>query len=189
VSRAVFLLVWGAALAHPGAALQVEGDPSAVPIGAPAQDALQPVDTSAAQLLRTGQVHPEARSAIDRLRSPYCPGLMLEVCTSSGAAELRDSIDAMARAGLPADSIVELVIADYGEEWRAVPLREGTGWWAWLMPPIALLLGLAVVAVVLVRRRRVAMAVEEPRVALGAEEEEKVRQALADLDESEHPEW
>lgn len=151
--------------------------------------AQEAVDTATAQLLRIGQVHPEARRAIAEIRSPYCPGLMLEVCTSSGAATLRDSIDAMARAGLPADSIVELVIAEYGEEWRAVPLREGFGWWAWLMPPIALAAGLVLVAVVLARRRRGAAGAIPATTEPGAADQDKLRRALADLDESEHPEW
>ncbi|MEX2473368.1 MAG: cytochrome c-type biogenesis protein CcmH [Gemmatimonadota bacterium] len=133
-------------------------------------------------------VHPEARRAISEIRSPYCPGLMLEVCPSPDAAVLRDSIDTLARSGILADSIVELMIARYGEEWRAVPRREGAGWWAWLMPAGVLLLGLLTVAVVLSRRRRgvVPAGGSEPT---RPEDEEKLRRAMSDLDESEHPEW
>jgi hypothetical protein len=39
-----------------------------------------------------------ADAAIARLRSPYCPGLMLEVCPSSQAEMLRDSIRTMRTA-------------------------------------------------------------------------------------------
>ena len=136
----------------------------------------------------SGSVHPEARQAISELRSPYCPGLMLEVCPSPDAAVLRDSIDALARGGMEADSIVSRVIADYGEEWRAVPRREGWGWWAWLMPPGALLLGLAVIAVVLRRRRRAAPERPSPG-PVGQEDEARIRRAMDDLDASEHPDW
>lgn len=132
-------------------------------------------------------VHPEARRAISELRSPYCPGLMLEVCPSPPAADLRDSIDVLARGGLSADSIVERVIATYGEEWRAVPRREGTGWWAWLMPPAALLLGIVAIAVVLARRRR---SVHRPAGPGPTERDaDKLRRALDELDASEHPDW
>ncbi len=141
-----------------------------------------------AQELPSSSVHPQARQAISELRSPYCPGLMLEVCPSPDAADLRDSIDVLARGGMAADSIVARVIAEYGEEWRAVPRREGWGWWAWLMPPAALALGLAVVAVVLRRRRRAAPEVPA-RASLGAEDEERIRRAMDDLDASEHPDW
>lgn len=137
---------------------------------------------------RAVTVHPEARRAISELRSPYCPGLMLEVCPSPQAAELRDSIDALARAGLSADSIVERVLAEHGEEWRAVPRREGAGWWAWLLPPFALLLGLGVVAVLLARKRRARSAegsFSEPDEA----DRERLDRALEELDRSEHPDW
>lgn len=133
-------------------------------------------------------VHPEARRAISEIRSPYCPGLMLEVCPSPDAAVLRDSIDSLARSGLGADSIVELMIARYGEEWRAVPRREGAGWWAWLMPAGVLLLGSLTVAFVLSRRRRGAVPSGAPEPTR-PEDEEKLRRALSDLDDSEHPEW
>lgn len=140
------------------------------------------------QELPSSSVHPQARQAISELRSPYCPGLMLEVCPSPDAADLRDSIDVLARGGMAADSIVARVIAEYGEEWRAVPRREGWGWWAWLMPPAAIALGLAVVALVLQRRRRAAP--EGPAPApVGVEDEERIRRAMDDLDASEHPDW
>lgn len=132
-------------------------------------------------------VHPEARRAISELRSPYCPGLMLEVCPSPPAANLRDSIDVLARRGLSADSIVERVIATYGEEWRAVPRREGAGWWAWLMPPAVLLLGVVAITIVLARRRRTVhrLAGSDP----SEQDADKLRRALDELDESEHPDW
>lgn len=82
-----------------------------------------------------------AEDAISRLRSPYCPGLMLEVCPSSAAGLLRDSIYALAAQGRTADEIEEWMLARHGEEWRAVPKQSGTGLWAWLIPPAALLLG------------------------------------------------
>jgi len=100
------------------------------------------------------ELHPQARAAIDGLWSPYCPGMMLEVCPSPGGAMLRDSIGRMARAGLDADSIIEVVLADYGEEYRAAPRVDGTGGrLAWFIPPAALLVGLAVVGIILARRR------------------------------------
>ncbi|HEV2131671.1 MAG TPA: cytochrome c-type biogenesis protein CcmH [Longimicrobiaceae bacterium] len=93
--------------------------------------------------------HPDsdvARAAIGQLRSPYCPGLMLEVCPSGQAEMLRDSIRMLAQEGRSASHIVEWMIANHGEEWRAVPKRSGAGLWAWVLPPLALLFGVGVVA-------------------------------------------
>ena len=100
------------------------------------------------------RLHPEAAEAISKIRSPYCPGFMLEVCPSPDAAALRDSINDRALAGIDADAIVELVVAAHGEEYRGFPRTEGTGLLAWVIPPAALALGLAVVVVALRRLRR-----------------------------------
>ncbi len=95
------------------------------------------------------QPHPEGEAAIDRLRSPFCPGQMLEVCPSPQAKLLRDTIQLMAHQGASSDSLVAWMLANYGEEYRAVPLARGSGLWAWMMPPLALLGGVLAVAVAL----------------------------------------
>jgi cytochrome c-type biogenesis protein CcmH/NrfF len=131
-------------------------------------------------------VHPEARKAIDALKSPYCPGLMLEVCPSPGGAMLRDSIQARAERGMKADVIVQGILDEYGEEWRAEPQRSGTGLWAWVIPPAVLLAGLGLVGLILAHRKRSANGAP-PAAPVGAEEEERIRQALKELDEEEEP--
>jgi cytochrome c-type biogenesis protein CcmH/NrfF len=83
----------------------------------------------------------EAERAIAQLRSPYCPGLMLETCPSPPAAALRDSIYDLAAQGLRTGEIVEWMLANHGEEYRGVPQRSGAGLWAWIIPPLALVLG------------------------------------------------
>ena len=135
----------------------------------------------------TMRVHPEAKKAIDRIKSPYCPGEMLEVCPSAGGAMLRDSIQRMAEAGLSADSIVEIVVREYGEQLRAQPRTSGAGLWAWALPPVALLAGMGIVGVVLARRRRgpqwepIASEPADPEV------EARLREAMKELDEAEEP--
>lgn len=83
-----------------------------------------------------------AREAIARLRSPYCPGFMLEVCPSPQAEALRDSIYMLAAQGESRDEIVEWMVGNHGEEWRGMPKRSGAGLLAWIVPPIALLAGI-----------------------------------------------
>lgn len=129
-------------------------------------------------------VHPEGQEAIDRLRSPFCPGLMLEVCPSPQAAELRDTIHDMARNGAEADSIVSWMLAQYGEEWRAVPRTEGAGLFAWVIPPLALVGGIGVVFLVLRHLRREddeeGGAVDEG--GLSPEEEERLTRAMEEME-------
>lgn len=134
-------------------------------------------------------VHPEAREAIGRLRSPYCPGLMLEVCGSSGGAMLRDSIQALAEGGMSADAIVEAVIAEYGEEWRAEPLTSGTGLWAWLLPPLFLGAGMAMVWATLKARRRRSSGGVGDREPPTEADLDRLSAAMARLEETERPDW
>ncbi|MDQ3556315.1 MAG: cytochrome c-type biogenesis protein CcmH [Gemmatimonadota bacterium] len=117
-----------------------------------------------------------ARAAIGQIRSPYCPGLMLEVCPSPQAQALRDSIHVRAAGGENAGSLVEWVIGRHGEEWRAVPKRSGWGWWAWVLPPLVLLLG---AGVVLARVRSGRGSAEAPGAAAPISEAERAELAAA----------
>ncbi len=133
-------------------------------------------------------IHPEAKAAIDGLWSPYCPGMMLAVCTSPGGAMLRDSAQSWALQGLSHDSIIERVLAEYGEEYRAEPRAAGTGLMAWIIPPVILLLGLGVVGVVLARRRRAEAALGPTAPPPVPEQDEaRIRAALKRLEEEEEP--
>ncbi len=121
----------------------------------------------------------EAEEAIARLKSPFCPGLMLEVCPTRSADSLREEIHEMAETGMEAEAIVDAVVAERGEVYRALPKTEGRGLIAWLAPPAALLLGLAGVLAVL-RRSAAPAPAEADRVS--AEEAARVRSALEELE-------
>lgn len=124
-----------------------------------------------------------ATRAISQLRSPYCPGLMLEVCPSPQAVLLRDSIHDLAAQGMSAEQLVEWMIARHGEEWRGVPEQRGRGLWAWLIPPLALLGGMAAVAFWL-RRGRSEAAPPPDAVGLSEAERSRVSAALRELERS-----
>ena len=130
------------------------------------------------------EIHPEASEAISKLRSPFCEGFMLEVCPTSDAEALRDSLQAGALAGLSADSLVEWMVAGWGEEYRALPQTSGSGLLAWVVPPLALLLGLGLVVVTLRRLMRPSAAVVGTD-AISEEERDRLDTALAELEEME----
>jgi cytochrome c-type biogenesis protein CcmH/NrfF len=131
------------------------------------------------------QAHPHGDAAVDQLKSPYCPGLMLEVCPSTPAKFLRDSLQMMAWNGASTDSIVAWMLANHGEEYRAVPLASGSGLWAWVMPPLALVAGLVLLTGVL-RRVRAREVISQPKAAtLSQEDEEALSKAMEELRTSE----
>ena len=131
--------------------------------------------------------HPAADEAIARLKSPYCPGLMLEVCTSYSGALLRDSIQAMAREGRTTDELVDWVLARHGEEYLAYPPVSGTGLLAWFVPPTAIILGILAVVAALRYMRGGALPQEAESTELSSEEEERLRKAMKEMDSAEEP--
>jgi cytochrome c-type biogenesis protein CcmH len=131
--------------------------------------------------------HPAADEAIARLKSPYCPGLMLEVCTSYTGALLRDSMQVMAREGWTTDELVEWMLDRHGEEYLAYPRASGAGLLAWLVPPIAIVLGIVVVVAALRYMRRGAPPPQTASTELSSDEEERLREALKEMDSAEEP--
>ncbi len=112
---------------------------------------------------------------------------MLQVCSSYSGAALRDSIQAMAREGWTTDELVDWVLANHGEEYLAYPEASGTGLLAWLVPPGAILLGILVVVATLRYMRRNAPPEETANTELSEEEEDRLREALRDMDSAEEP--
>jgi cytochrome c-type biogenesis protein CcmH/NrfF len=141
-----------------------------------------PADSAASRRPHTR--HPEAVKAIALIKSPYCPGLMLEVCTSPQGAALRDSIDALANRGWAADSIVDWVLANHGDQYLGVPKREGKALVACIVPPLAALLGFTLVIVALRQMARGRPAPAPPR-DLSSAEEQKLKDALKELEAEE----
>jgi len=131
------------------------------------------------------QPHPEGIKAIDQLRSPYCPGMMLETCPSPQAKLLRDTLEMMAWSGAPSDTLVAWMLARYGDEYRAVPLARGDGLWAWIMPPLALLGGLVALGLALKHFRARQDASPPPARGLSEEDESILAEALEELKASE----
>lgn len=93
----------------------------------------------------------EARRVYDQIMSPYCPGQTLSNCGSSQADILRDQIRQRIAAGESAESIVQSLVDEFGDDVRAEPPKSGFASLVWL-GPIVLLIGGAVVVVFYVRR-------------------------------------
>ena len=126
-----------------------------------------------------------AREAMEQLKSPYCPGLMLEVCPSGGGVALRDSLNTLAEQGWTSEQLVDWVLANHGEQWLALPRAEGRSLLAWIVPPAGVLLGVLLVVLALRRMRRGRVVIEPLEEDLSDEEEARLREAIRELDAEE----
>jgi cytochrome c-type biogenesis protein CcmH/NrfF len=70
------------------------------------------------------------------LMSPFCPGLLLADCQSSGAHGLRAEIRSRLDAGETSRAIVDDLARRYGASLRGAPTMEGVGILAWGLPPV-----------------------------------------------------
>lgn len=87
----------------------------------------------------------------ENIMSPFCPGVTLHDCPSPQADDLRDRIRGWAAQGMSEERIMDRLVAEYGEEVRAIPPGDGGGITAWVVPVLVALCG-AGLATILARR-------------------------------------
>lgn len=85
----------------------------------------------------------EASALFDRVMSPFCPGLRLADCPSTGAAELRAAIRARLAAGEPAAAVETQLYAAFGDRIRSEPPARGIGLLAWIVLGLTFVAGAA----------------------------------------------
>ena len=134
----------------------------------------------------------QARSAEDlandisnKVMSPYCPGVTLHDCPSQKALDLRDDIESYARDGMTEAEIMNRLEADFGPAIRAEPSSDGAGILAWILPSIALLIGVGL-AWTLVRRwlgrtPRTEAAESQPMITVSGDERKRLDAELREL--------
>lgn len=125
-----------------------------------------------------------AAEAIAQLKSPYCP-TMLEVCSSSQGAALRDSLVTFAEMGWTTEELVDWVVANHGEHYRALPKKEGKALVAWIVPPVGVVLGILVLTMALRGMIRPASDPEIVAEEISSEQEDSLREAMRALDKEE----
>jgi len=133
----------------------------------------------------TAQSTDERTSAITHeLMSPFCPELLLAYCPSDQARVLREEIERRVAAGESVHAIEDDLAARYGEQIRSIPPFHGVGVLAWIGPPLAGTLGLAVVVIALrAATRNAGSRDDEPDKSLEDHAlSERLRDELEDLD-------
>lgn len=87
------------------------------------------------------------------LMSPYCPGASLRDCGSGQAEVLRDRIRAWVREGRSETWIEDELMAEFGPNILAAPRFEGMGAVTYVLPFVALVVGLIALGIFLSRQR------------------------------------
>lgn len=102
----------------------------------------------------------EALSA--RMRCPVCQGNAISDSPSESARNMKAQVRAMIAAGYDDDQIFRYFESSYGEFIRLMPRAEGLNLLVWVLPLVALVLGLGIL-VGMLRRRAGAPAVRPER--------------------------
>jgi len=105
--------------------------------------------------------------------SPYCPGVTLSACTSEDALVLREEILASIRGGASIEQVRESLIKRFGSEVLGLPDTAGFGIVAWVLPPLASVLGALALFIFLRRQIPSAALGDNPRANRSIEELEQ----------------
>ena len=92
-----------------------------------------------------------ANDIADEVMSPFCPGVTLLECSSSQSYELRGDILAWVEKGWGRERILDRLEQQFGPAIRATPQGRGSGLVAWVVPGLAVAVGLTVLALLLRR--------------------------------------
>lgn len=135
-------------------------------------------------LVRAGVSEGPPRTAEERVRDiaatikcPTCRSQSVAGSDSAAARAIRGDIARRVSDGETADEIRAAVAATYGEDVLLTPSRSGLEGAVWVLPVIALVLGLAGVTAAFARWRRA------PTTAATDEDRTLVEHALADRDQ------
>ena len=123
------------------------------PIPYPLFPLLLAVLTIAASFFAVAVVYAQTRLPTDdevnaiakQLYCPVCPNTPLDVCETQACKDWRAQIRDQLAAGWSEERIIDYFVTQYGERVLAEPGRKGFTALVWVLPVIAVLLGLAVV--------------------------------------------
>src|SRR3990172_170934 len=89
-----------------------------------------------------GPTADEVNRIAKKLYCPVCPNTPLDVCETQACQDWRAQIRDQLSAGWTEDQIINYFVNQYGERVLAEPERSGFTSLVWLLPIIAVLLGL-----------------------------------------------
>lgn len=100
-------------------------------------------------LLAQDPTQDDINDVAENLNCPTCQALNLADCRTQTCAQWKDQIGDMLAGGYSEAEILDWYAMTYGEEVLQEPRTQGVGLFAWLLPGLALLAGVAIYVMVL----------------------------------------
>ncbi len=88
------------------------------------------------------------------LYCPVCENVPLDVCPTRACAQWRDLIREKMELGWNEKQIKDYFAAQYGEHVLSVPPPKGFNWLIYVLPPLILLIGIAVIANIVIKSKK-----------------------------------
>jgi cytochrome c-type biogenesis protein CcmH len=99
------------------------------------------------------EIAPRTQNLSRHLRCPVCQGLSVADSTSNAAMNFQNRVEELVRVGYSDDQIYDYFVERYGEWILMEPKRSGINWLLYIAPGLALGLGLALSAAVVMQWR------------------------------------
>ncbi len=122
-----------------------------------------------------------ADKLFDELLSPFCPGLTLKNCPSSPADSLRRSIRSHLDRGESIGDIKAALVDAYGETILGAPPATGFNLVLWVLPWVSVAAAGAVLARLILRRRRRERPVAVVEAEPAPDEERRLAAIMRDI--------
>jgi cytochrome c-type biogenesis protein CcmH len=125
----------------------------------------------------------EVNRIAKQLYCPVCPNTPLDVCETKACQDWRAQIRDQLTSGWTEDQIISYFVDQYGERVLAEPRRSGFTSLVWILPIIAVALGVTVAVQVVRgwRRESKAEVADEPAAELPAETVARLERELREL--------
>lgn len=96
----------------------------------------------------------DVNQVASQLYCPVCENVPLDVCPTQACAQWRELIREKLAAGWSDEDIKQYFVTQYGDRVLATPPAHGLNWLVYVLPPVAILIGVGVLVGVLRSWRR-----------------------------------
>lgn len=96
----------------------------------------------------------QVNALAEELYCPVCENVPLDVCPTTACAQWRNLIREKMELGWSESQIKEFFAEQYGDQVLAVPPRRGFNWLIYVLPPLILIAGIAIVANIIIKSKK-----------------------------------